>query len=137
MYEWSQRGANFLEFDSPGMWDAVELALKDETVSYIVLDYPFGRDHPRFSKVIDLSVFIDTPLDIAMARRFLRDYTSDSEPAEDRLRRLKSEMEYYVTKARHPYLDTYRHKETSDLVLNGWSTLEEWRDQVMARINHE
>ena len=29
LYEWSKRGANLLEFDSPGMRDAVQLALCD------------------------------------------------------------------------------------------------------------
>jgi len=135
LYDWWKRGANLLEFDCPGMSDAVEHALNDHGVAYVVLDYPFGRDHPRFREIIDLSVFIDTPLDIAMARRILRDYVQDSGvSAGEALNRLREEMEHYVWKARHPYLDTYRHKETSDLILNGWGTLEEWRDHVLARI---
>ena len=135
LYEWSKRGADLLEFDCPGMWNAVERALKDETISCIVLDYPFGRDHPRFRNVIDLSVFIDTPLDIAMARRILRDYTSDSVlSADERLKHLREEMRHYVARARYPYLDTYKHKETSDLIVNGCDSLEEWRGQVLARI---
>ena len=60
LYEWSKRGANLLEFDSPGMRNAVQLALSEEQIRYIILDYPFGRDHPQFRDVIDLSVFIDT-----------------------------------------------------------------------------
>ena len=135
LYEWSKRGADLLEFDCPGMWNAVERALKDETISCIVLDYPFGRDHPRFRNVIDLSVFIDTPLDIAMARRILRDYTSDSVlSADERLKHLREEMRHYVARARYPYLDTYKHKETSDLIVNGCDSREEWRGQVLARI---
>src|SRR5262245_41192997 len=91
-YEWCKRGADLLEFDCPGMFDAVAETLKDETVQYIVLDYPFGRDHPRFRDVIDLSVFIDTPLDVAMARRILRDFSLDSAPsAADRLKQLRQE----------------------------------------------
>ena len=75
LYDWSTRGANLLEFDCPGMGDAVGKEIKEGKTDYIVLDYPFGRDHPRFREQIDLSVFIDTPLDVAMARRILRDYT--------------------------------------------------------------
>lgn len=135
LYEWYKRGANLLEFDFPGMWDAVARTLRDGIVEYVILDYPFGREHPRFREVIDLSVFIDTPLDIAMARRFLRDCTPDSVSADERLRRLRDEMEYYVAKARYPYLDAYRHRDSADLILDGWGTVEEWRDQVIARIN--
>lgn len=135
LYEWSIRGANLLEFDSPGMREAVGLALKDERIRHIILDYPFGRDHPQFHEVIDLSVFIDTPLDIAMARRILRDHTMDSDSsAEMKLKLLRDEMTHYIEKARHPYVDTYRLRATCDLVLNGCESPEEWRKQILNRI---
>jgi len=135
LFEWSKRGANLLEFDSPGMRDAVRLAMSDEQIHYVVLDYPFGRDHPQFRDVIDLSIFIDTPLDIAMARRILRDHTmgSDSSAAE-RLSVLRDEMAHYIEKARYPYLDAYRHRTTSDLVLNGWDSPEHWKAHILDRI---
>ena len=41
--------------------------------SYVVADAPLGRAHSDSGRFIDLMVFIDTPLDIAMARRTLRD----------------------------------------------------------------
>ena len=135
LYEWSIRGANLLEFDSPGMREAVLLALKDERIRYIVLDYPFGRDHPQFREIIDLSVFIDTPLDIAMARRILRDYTIDSEsPAEMKLKLLRNEMAHYIEKARHPYMDGYRLRATCDLILNGCESPEHWSTQILDRV---
>ncbi len=135
LHAWSKRGANLQEFDSPGMRDAVQSALKNEHIHYIVLDYPFGRDHPQFRDVIDLSVFIDTPLDVAMARRILRDHTMDSNAsATARLQLLRDEMTHYIEKGRRPYLDAYRHRATCDLVLNGCETPEEWRNQVLNRI---
>jgi uridine kinase/predicted enzyme related to lactoylglutathione lyase len=136
LYEWSIRGANLLEFDSPGMREAVQLALKDERIRYVVLDYPFGRDHPQFREVIDLSVFIDTPLDIAMARRILRDHTIDSDSsAEMKLKLLRDEMAHYIEKASHPYRDGYRLRATCDLVLNGCESPEEWSKQILNRIH--
>jgi len=135
LYEWSRRGANPLEIDCPGMGMAVEQAIQNGTFQYIVLDCPLGREHPRFSKLIDLAIFIDTPLDIAMARRILRDHTSASTIApETRLKQLQSEMIHYLEKARYPYLEAYKQKETSDLILDGWRPLEELRDQVLAKI---
>jgi uridine kinase len=117
--EWAVNGANLLEFDFPGMATAVQTALEDHSTEFIVLDYPFGRDHPRFRPIIDLSVFIDTPLDVAMARRILRDYVPVSSGGVDQLQSLREEMAHYVKRARIAYLDTMRHKETSDLVLDG------------------
>jgi uridine kinase len=135
LYEWSQRGANPLEIDCPGMGEAVEQAIKQRTFNYIVLDYPFGREHPRFSKLINLAVFIDTPLDIAMARRILRDYTAVSvTAAAGKLKQLHAEMTHYLEKARYPYLEAFKQKDSSDLVLDGWSALEAMRDQVFVKI---
>ena len=37
-------------------------------------------------------------------------------------------------KARYPYLDACKHKETADLVLDGWRPLAELRNQVLAKI---
>ncbi len=134
-YDWSKRGANLLEFDCPGMGDAVGKEINDGKADYIVLDYPFGRDHPMFRDLIDLSVFIDTPLDVAMARRILRDYTTESEIAvEERSEKLKEEMGHYLEKARYPYLDAIKHKDTSDLILDGWTTLENLRDKILEHI---
>ena len=135
LYEWSKRGANPLEIDCPGMREAVEQAMKKGGLEYIVLDCPLGREHPRFSQLIDLAVFIDTPLDIAMARRILRDHTSESSISpETRLRQLRAELTHYLEKARYPYLEAYKQKNRSDLVLDGWSGLEDMRDQVLAKI---
>jgi uridine kinase len=72
-YEWWKRGADPREFDCPEMGKAVAGEIQRGASEFIVLDYPFGRDHPRFKSVIDLSVFVDTPLDVAMARRIIRD----------------------------------------------------------------
>lgn len=137
-YEWSMRGADFEEFDCPGMQQAVLGAIGESRVDYIVLDYPFGRDHSRFEDLISLSVFVDTPLDIAMARRIIRDFIDISEEAPgSRLRKLRDDLSYYVDKARYPYLDTYRHKASSDLILDGWQSLDKLTKQVIERIGLE
>lgn len=40
---------------------------------YLILDYPFAYCNEQMMKYIDMAIFIDTPLDIALARRILRD----------------------------------------------------------------
>src|SRR5262245_66239912 len=123
-YEWYKRGGNLLEFDCPGMSAAVEEEVRKGEKQYIVLDYPFGRDHPRFRERIDLSVFIDTPLDLAMARRILRDYASPCRiSAEERLDRLREEMAHYLEKGRYVYIAT-KQKDNSDVVLAGCASLQ-------------
>ena len=133
-YEWWKCGADLREFDCPGMGKAVDDEIQRSTTEFIIMDYPFGRDHPRFQTLIDLSVFVDTPLDVAMARRIIRDCTVAAETASAVLDRLRAELAHYLEKSRDVYLDTYRHKSGCDLVLDGCSSMEELRDHILVRI---
>ncbi len=137
-YEWSRRGADISEFDCPGMRTAVDLEMQRGKVTQIILDYPFGRRHARFADIIDLAVFIDTPLDVALARRILRDYFGDSQKSsEEALALLQGELTHYLAKARHPYLESYRDKGLSDLILDGWRSLDDLKSEVLTRINSD
>ena len=127
--EWSRRGANITEFDCPGMRNAVDVEIQRGKAKQIILDYPFGRRHPRFADIIDLAVFIDTPLDVALARRILRDYSVENQEV---LENLRSELTHYLAKARRPYLETYKDKEESDLILDGCRSLDDLKSEVLA-----
>ena len=130
-YEWSRRGADITEFDCPGMRNTVDEEIQRGKSKQIILDYPFGRRHPRFADIIDLAVFIDTPLDVALARRILRDYSVENQEV---LENLRSELTHYLAKARHPYLDTYKDKEVSDLILDGCRSLDNLKSEVLGRM---
>ena len=134
-YEWWIRGGDLEEFDCPGMRAAVDDEIQNGKSQYIVIDYPFGRDHSRFRDVIALSVWLETPLDIAMARRILRDLERppDASPQE-RIERLKEELHHYLVKSRPLYADDL-HMRTADLVLEGEKPLEELRDRIIEAIS--
>ena len=84
--------------------------------------------------LISLSLLI--PLDVAMARRVLRDYTTNSNSTgEETLNHLHTDPLNYLKRARHPYLDTYKHKADSDLVLDGWRSLDDLKNDVIAVLN--
>ena len=135
-YEWSRRGADITEFDCPGMKNAVDEEIQGGRAKQIILDFPFGRRHPRFADIIDLDVFIDIPLDVAMARRILRDNPGDSQKSsEEAWANLRDELACYLAKARHPYLDSYEAKDASDLILDGWRSLDDLKTEVLARID--
>jgi len=138
-YEWWKRGADLREFDCPNMGKAVDDEIQSGASEFIILDYPFGRDHPRFQALIDLSVFVDTPLDVALARRIIRDHgVVAGETAAPVLDQLLEELGHYLEKARFLYLAAAnRHKPGCDLVLDGCHSLQELRNQVLERIRTE
>jgi uridine kinase len=64
---WLDRGARLDEIPVPGF--AEKLAdLKASGAPFVVVDGPLGRAHPPTAAAIDFLIFIDTPLDIALAR---------------------------------------------------------------------
>ncbi|RKU35221.1 hypothetical protein C6496_18210 [Candidatus Poribacteria bacterium] len=137
-YDWSQRGGDVEEFNCPGMQTAVNAAIRQGKFRWIILDFPFGRWHSCFRDVIDFAVFIDTPLDVAMARRILRDCTTNSDDSpEETLNRLWTDLSNYLDRARYPYLDTCKYKVDSDLVLDGWRSLDDLKNDVITVLNQE
>ncbi|MCD4625666.1 hypothetical protein LOS01_18255 [Proteus mirabilis] len=78
------------------------------------MDYPFARSHPALQQIIDYAFFIDTPLDIALARRILRDYKEKS--GNDIIHYL----EEYLIYSRPSYTAmTEREKLSADIIIDG------------------
>ena len=97
---------------------------------YVVADAPLGRAHSDSGKLIDMLVFIDTPLDIAMARRILRDI----EPADEFLQDLKSELAEYESYAK-PIYEHFQERMQADcdLIIDGTLGI----DLIVERIHSE
>ena len=136
-YEWYIRGGNLEEFDCPGMRAAVDAELHRGEKQYIVMDYPFGRDHSRFRDAIDLSVWLETPLDVAMARRILRDFMPHAgASAEEQMDSAQGRHESLSDQEPACVLDD-RHINTCDIVLDGWKPLEDLRDSILEAIDRK
>lgn len=81
--------------------------------NYIVFDAPLGRKHVATGQYIDFSVYLNTPLDIALARRLLRDYTDKNNE------KIIDELNFYLTDSRPLYVMDYEWKDSCDLVIDG------------------
>ncbi|TGB03631.1 hypothetical protein [Halobacillus salinus] len=111
--KWIDNGCNPDDWDlSPLIRDIKQLFA--ESRDYIILDFPFAYLHSNTSNFIDFAVFIDTPLDIALARRINRDFKSGS--AQD----IILDLDNYVAKGRRGYLNMLdTTKPNSDLIVDG------------------
>lgn len=88
-------------------------------------DYPFAYCHEALRKYIDCAIFIDTPLDIAMARRVLRDM--ESATGEE----IRQEMDMYLKYARIAYVQMLKDiLPSSDYVIDGTKELNEKADEI-------
>jgi uridine kinase len=111
--EWIEKGGDPDEWDlSPLISDLGKL--NSETLDFIIVDFPFAYLHRQISNLIDFAVFIDTPLDVAMARRISRDFANGS--AEDIL----LDLDNYLSGGRKGYLAMLNTtKPNSDLIVDG------------------
>ncbi|OIU68580.1 AAA family ATPase [Rossellomorea aquimaris] len=117
--KWIENGGH------PDEWDLSPLirdikAIRMEALDYLILDFPFAHLHSQANEFIDYAIFIDTPLDMAMARRLIRDYSNH--PSEN----VFVELDFYINKGRRAYLHMLETiKPNSDLIVDGMLPINE------------
>lgn len=71
-FEWIQNGSDFNDWNIEVLVNDIRDLLYKNNFDYLLLDYPFAYKNKQGAPYIDFTVFIDTPLDITMARHILR-----------------------------------------------------------------
>ena len=78
---------------------------------------------------MNCSIYIDTPIDIAMARRILRDYN------EKTIIRIFEDLEHYLKRGRNVYLFKYKEiKNEADLIIDGTLSVKEIVEKIYEKI---
>lgn len=136
--EWSESGANCNDWHLEPIISDV-LQLKNQSFDYIMIDYLFGKAYQAMKPYVDFAVWIDTPLDISLARRLIRDFLRRSptrRPIGNAADETLSYLEFYLNRHRATYL---RHIETirlsADLVVDGMKSPEVIADEILTHIN--
>ena len=136
--DWYDRGKNYTEWDYPSLAEVLAALRSGQSIKhpvfdiplkpskYVVFDAPLGRLHEQTGKYIDLWVHVDVPLDIALARRLLRDY-KDPNKSKDKL---LEDLEYYLHHSRNLFLDADL-KSSDDFVVDGSLSTAQQCDQVL------
>lgn len=129
--EWVEKGADSNLWDLTPLVTDLQLLVSDQhsPLNFILLDYPFAYSHQEMNKFIDFAIFIDTPLDIALARRILRDFTDVS------VADIQNDVQNYLHRGRFAYLNALRTtKPSSDLIVDGTYALETIVDKIMREV---
>lgn len=94
---------------------------------YVIFEAPLARSHYPTGQYIDYLIFLDTPSDIALARRMLREFKQNIDDRE-----IKKELENYLAFERPIYLFSHEANHQADLIINGSLPL---ADQVNSILN--
>ena len=147
--EWIERGADPNEFETPQFFADVQ-ALKEgrpilhpetrqETrpAGHLILEEPFGRGREALRGYIDFLLYVDTPLEVAYARKLLR--KSDFLPWEDDpllcIKHLRENLEWYLRVGRRFYLAVENiARRECDLVVDGTLSTDETADEAVRAI---
>lgn len=130
-YNWTLNGADYSVWNLKPLEEDILKIQECGECDYLLLDYPFAYCHDEISKYIDCAIFIDTPLDVAMARRVLRDMKDAS--ADE----IRSEMDIYLKYARIAYVQMLKDiLPSSDYAIDGTKELEEKADEIMSIIRN-
>jgi len=98
-----------------------------EPASFLVIEEPFGAGRKDMADLVDFSVCIDTPMEIALARRLLEAVERWDGSSEQRMQWIGNYLNTYLFEGmREVYIAiNERVKERSQLVVNGLLPLEE------------
>lgn len=154
--QWMERGADFDEFSIPLLPDHLEKLRRGEPVAdpvtlleipprkYIIFETHFGRAHRATGRHIDLLIWIDTPLDVALARN-LKDFIAPllqergTEPHRDRIAWIHDYLENYLADVRRLMLmQKEKVSVDADVIVDGSDDLDrivrQLRREILARL---
>lgn len=136
--QWLADGADFTTWRSPQLATDLADLVAGKAVAHpktgepiqpaatMILEAPLGRAEPEVGRFIDFLVYIDTPLEVALARFVLRSLptadsaTDDGQQLAKRIRDLRSFLQLYISDYRLAYREQIRQvKPASDLVVDG------------------
>ena len=130
--DWVERGADYNEWELTPLINDLCSLLSNPVLSldFILLDYPFAYKHSKMREYIDFTIFIDTPLDIAMARRIVRDFKGISSE------NIRKDLDTYLSCGRVAYLEALNSiKPNSDFIIDGSLSVDVIVNQIYKRIN--
>jgi uridine kinase len=133
---WLAAGADFNELRAPGLLAALQALKRGESAidpahgaaigpgDTIVFEMPLGREHGETAPLIDIVIWVDIPLDVALARK-VGEYAAaaaadQSEDPRGFLRWLDRYLDLYTTQVRQVLqLQKRRVAASADIVLDG------------------
>lgn len=137
---WMREGADIDAFAFPRLLDDLARLKHENKSKYVLFETQFGRAHSATGAHVDLVIWVDTPLDVALARNIKATLGGLlGEPQPERMsggiRWLHGYLENYLGTVR-ALLEMQRTRvcARADVVLDGHATLEQNIERACAEI---
>lgn len=125
-YQWVLDGADYNVYNLTPLEEDIIKIKESGKYEYLILDYPFAYCNEQIKKYIDKAIFIDTPLDIALARRILRDMSKASGDE------IRIDLEFYMKYARIAFVQMQKDVlPSSDYVVDGTLSVDELVEKIL------
>ncbi len=139
--KWIEDGADPNEFQTPQfVSDILELKkgnsiLHPETnkevkpANFLFVEEPFGRGRESISGLINFSIYLDTPLEVALARRLLR--MSNLPPQNNPEVNIQEHLIWYLRVGRNFYIAVERSaRKNCDFIADGTLSADELAETI-------
>lgn len=123
---WVRDGADYHVWNLRPLEEDIIRIKEAGDFDYLLLDYPFARCHSHLNPYIDCAIYINTPLDVTLARQILRDFADTDADA------IRRHLAHYLEAARPAYLLMPEQvMPSADYVVDGTKKKEELAEEVM------
>ena len=131
-HRWVLDGADYNVWNLTPLEEDIVNIKKSGQYDYLLLDYPFAYFHEQIKKYIDVAIFIDTPLDVALARQILRDMGAASGDE------IRNNLEMYLRYARIAFVQMHIDiLPSSDYVIEGMKSIPDIVDEILSIVNRK
>ena len=146
---WIREGADLSEFRLPAFGADVTRLKQGEPIvtpaertvmpaKVLIIEDPFGRGCEDMKDLVDLSVCIDVPMEIALARRLLESFEKWGGTPEERVSWATNYLKSYLMRGKLAFgvaLFTYRGRSNSTSADIGWYGLTTYADGLCVTLN--
>ncbi|UFZ08164.1 hypothetical protein LQG66_18550 [Bradyrhizobium ontarionense] len=103
--------------------------------NYIMIEEPFGRARQELAGLIDLTVYIDVPPEVALARRIVREIASPQKQAAQLVGEIEGQLLAFLAIGRDAYLAAARAaRDSADLLLDGMLPVDELAASIVEEV---
>ncbi|WP_415883384.1 hypothetical protein [Neptuniibacter sp. QD34_54] len=139
--QWMKQGSDYNNLNIPGFAEAIVAQIQTTHKRFLLIETPLGRHHHASGRYIDCLVWLDTPLDISLARNikaFSNEFKKAPSDYVQQLDWLANYLEGYIQDIRATLvIQQERLAKDADINIDGTLPLGKITQQIHQAISQE